>query len=150
MAILAECPFCRKKQSVRNKLCNGGADLDRLKRNQKIRYWITYRLPGGTQRREPVIGEELNPYSVESAREMHSKRVVQKTGMSKMRACRIPEKKSLLTANTIKSLVVKVLGGLGYPKRLIFLVPEVGLEPTRAQGPLDFESSASTSFTTPA
>ena len=30
------------------------------------------------------------------------------------------------------------------------LVPEVGIEPTRAQGPEDFESSASTSFTTPA
>ncbi len=30
------------------------------------------------------------------------------------------------------------------------MVPEVGIEPTRAQGPLDFESSASTSFTTPA
>ena len=30
------------------------------------------------------------------------------------------------------------------------VVPEVGVEPTRAQGPLDFESSASTSFTTPA
>ena len=30
------------------------------------------------------------------------------------------------------------------------MVPEVGVEPTRAQGPLDFESSASTSFTTPA
>jgi hypothetical protein len=30
------------------------------------------------------------------------------------------------------------------------LVPEVGIEPTWAQGPLDFESSASTSFTTPA
>ena len=33
---------------------------------------------------------------------------------------------------------------------LKLLVPEVGIEPTRAQGPLDFESSASTSFTTPA
>ena len=32
----------------------------------------------------------------------------------------------------------------------IYMVPEVGIEPTRAQGPLDFESSASTSFTTPA
>jgi integrase len=29
-------------------------------------------------------------------------------------------------------------------------VPEVGIEPTRARGPEDFESSASTSFTTPA
>jgi hypothetical protein len=33
---------------------------------------------------------------------------------------------------------------------LFFLVPEVGFEPTQAQGPEDFESSASTSFTTPA
>ena len=29
-------------------------------------------------------------------------------------------------------------------------MPEVGIEPTRTQGPEDFESSASTSFTTPA
>ena len=33
---------------------------------------------------------------------------------------------------------------------LILLVPEVGIEPTRTKSPLDFESSASTSFTTPA
>ena len=33
---------------------------------------------------------------------------------------------------------------------LISLVPEVGIEPTWMQDPLDFESSASTSFTTPA
>ena len=32
----------------------------------------------------------------------------------------------------------------------IFMVPEVGIEPTRTQGPEDFESSASTNFTTPA
>ena len=30
------------------------------------------------------------------------------------------------------------------------VVPEVGIEPTWMQDPLDFESSASTSFTTPA
>ena len=30
------------------------------------------------------------------------------------------------------------------------LVPEVGIEPTRTRGPEDFESSASTNFTTPA
>jgi hypothetical protein len=36
------------------------------------------------------------------------------------------------------------------PNPLIFLVPEVGIEPTRSQGSEDFESSASTSFTTPA
>ena len=33
---------------------------------------------------------------------------------------------------------------------LVVVVPEVGIEPTRTQGPEDFESSASTSFTTPA
>ena len=33
---------------------------------------------------------------------------------------------------------------------LLFLVPGGGIEPPWAQGPLDFESSASTSFTTPA
>ena len=35
-------------------------------------------------------------------------------------------------------------------KVLILLVPEGGIEPPPAQGRLDFESSASTSFTTPA
>ena len=78
MAILAECPFCHKKQSVKNKLCKCGADLEKLKRSKKVKYWISYRLPGGKQRREPVNGEGVNPYSIESAREMHSKRVVQK------------------------------------------------------------------------
>ena len=78
MAILAECPYCHKKQSLRNKRCDCGAQLDKLKRSQKVRYWISYCLPGGKQRREPVGGEGLNPYSIESARQMHSKRVVQK------------------------------------------------------------------------
>ena len=41
----------------------------------------------------------------------------------------------------------------GHPRGALgvsLLVPEVGIEPTRTQGSLDFESSASTSFTTPA
>lgn len=78
MAILAECPFCHKKQATKNKLCSCGADLEKLKRSKKVKYWISYRLPGGKQRREPVSGEGVNPFSIESAREMHSKRVVQK------------------------------------------------------------------------
>ena len=61
-----------------------------------------------------------------------------------------PQKQRLLEAETSKSLVVKVLEMLATWEALILLVPEVGIEPTRAQGPLDFESSASTSFTTPA
>ena len=49
-----------------------------------------------------------------------------------------------------KNLMVKVLGALEMLKALILLVPEVGIEPTRTKSPLDFESSASTNFTTPA
>ena len=36
------------------------------------------------------------------------------------------------------------------PKGLIYMVPAVGIEPTRPQGTRDFESRASTSSTTPA
>jgi len=72
MAILAECPYCHKKQSVRNKVCSCGADLVKLKRNQKVKYWISYRLPGGKQRREAV------GYSIEEARDAEGKRRSQK------------------------------------------------------------------------
>ena len=78
MAILAECPFCHKKQATKHRVCKCGADLVKLKRSSKVKYWISYRLPNKKQRREAVSGEGLNPYSIESAREMHSKRVVQK------------------------------------------------------------------------
>ncbi len=79
MAVLAECPMCHKKQAVKNKVCRCGADLDKLKKNNsskkakvKVRYWISYRLPGGKQRRE-AIG-----YSVEEARDAEGKRRSQK------------------------------------------------------------------------
>ena len=78
MAIFAQCPQCRKKQASKNRVCSCGADLVKLKRSAKVKYWINYRLPNGKQRTESVKGEGLNPYSVESAREMLSKRVVQK------------------------------------------------------------------------
>jgi len=78
MAILAECPICRARQSVKNKVCKCGEDLDKAKGSKRVKYWIAYRLPGGKQRRESVKGENLNPYSIEDARKFHSKRVVQK------------------------------------------------------------------------
>jgi integrase len=71
MAVFVEC-FCHKKQSLRNKLCSCGVDLVKLKRSNKVNYWITYRLPGGRQRRE-LIGE-----SIEEARDADGKRRVQK------------------------------------------------------------------------
>lgn len=73
MAILAECPQCHKKQSIRNRLCGCGADLVKLKgQKEKVKYWITYRLPGGKQRRECV------GYSVNEARDAEGKRKSQK------------------------------------------------------------------------
>jgi integrase len=79
MAILAECPICHKKQKVTNKKCwnekterGCGADLDKAKRSKKVRYWITYRLPSGKQRKE-FVG-----HSIEEARDAHGKRRSQK------------------------------------------------------------------------
>lgn len=81
MAVLAECPRCHKKQSIKNKVCRGtrkqpcGDNLDKAKKNntktEKVRYWIAYRA-NGKQRRE-FVG-----YSVDEARDADGKRRVQK------------------------------------------------------------------------
>jgi integrase len=72
MAVLAECPRCHKKQGVKNKLCKCGEDLVKSKRSNRVRYWISYRLPGGKQSRE-YVGN-----SIEEARDADGKRRVQK------------------------------------------------------------------------
>lgn len=71
MGVLVEC-LCHKKQSLRNKVCSCGVDLVKAKRSNRVNYWITYRLPGGKQRRE-LIGE-----SIEEAKDADGKRRVQK------------------------------------------------------------------------
>ena len=82
MAILAECPMCHRRQSIRSKRCmskNGkgcGADLEKAKRSGKVKYWIAYRLPGGKQRFEKLTGERAT--SIEYARDAEAKRKVQK------------------------------------------------------------------------
>lgn len=74
--ILAECPVCHKKQATKNKVCGGksgcGEDLVKAKRSTRVRYWIKYRLPGGTQRKEYV------GMSIEEARDADGKRRSQK------------------------------------------------------------------------
>lgn len=81
MAILAECPFCHRRQTVKSKKClsrngNGcGADLEKAKRAGKVHYWIAYRLPGGKQKFEKLTGE--NATSIEYARDADAKRKVQ-------------------------------------------------------------------------
>jgi integrase len=54
MSVLSECPICRKKQSVKNKRCSCGENLDAAKKAERVRYWIDYYLYGGKRRREPV------------------------------------------------------------------------------------------------
>ena len=72
MAILAECPICRNKQSLKNKKCKCGENLDKAKRSNRVKYYISFRQPGGTQRREYV------GYSIEEARDADGKRRSQK------------------------------------------------------------------------
>jgi integrase len=80
MAILAECPLCHRKQAVKNKRCaNCGADLDKEKRSQKVRYWVVYRLPNGKQRKE-YVGNDPNgrPLGISDAKAAEGKRMAQK------------------------------------------------------------------------
>jgi len=79
MAILAECPICHHKQSVRNKKCKCSENLDKAKEHRKVKYWLQYRLPDGRQKKESVGSfEGLDGYSIKDANDAHSKRVVQK------------------------------------------------------------------------
>jgi integrase len=52
MSVLAECLICHKKQSLRNRICPCGEDLVKAKRSERVRYWMSYRLPGGKQVRK--------------------------------------------------------------------------------------------------
>jgi integrase len=76
MAVLAECPVCHKKQSVRNKICKCGLDLNGAKKSKKVNYWISYRTPERRQRFEKIKGKEQ--HSIEFAKDVLSKREIQK------------------------------------------------------------------------
>jgi integrase len=94
MAILAECPQCHKKQSIRNKACTCGKDLDKAKRAQKVRFWIDYVVPGtGKAKREPVAGaDDPKAYSIEEARAAEGKRKAQKVEAPRILQ-KVPEEK---------------------------------------------------------
>jgi integrase len=72
MAILQECPVCHAKRATKNKYCKCGENMDRAKKSRRVRYWIDYCLPDGTPKREAV------GFSIEAARDAHSKRKSQK------------------------------------------------------------------------
>lgn len=72
MAILQECPFCHRKQAIKNRLCSCGGDLVKAKGSKQVKYWVSYWLPGGKQRRE-LVGT-----SIQEARDAEGKRRSQK------------------------------------------------------------------------
>jgi len=64
MAVLAECPICHKKQSVKNTDCECGQWLVKRQngkqvRNPKTKYWIQYRLQDGKQKKK-CIGDSID------------------------------------------------------------------------------------------
>jgi predicted nucleic-acid-binding Zn-ribbon protein len=74
MAILAECPVCRKVQSKKNEICACGANLKKLKKQEeKTKYYIVYRVNGKLKWELPD-----DPYSLDSADACLGKRKVQK------------------------------------------------------------------------
>lgn len=70
MAVLVEC-LCHKKQSLRNKICSCGEDLVKLKRGNRVNYWIAYHV-------DNKLKWERVGRSIEEARDAHGKRRGQK------------------------------------------------------------------------
>ena len=50
MAILAECPRCRTKQSLRNKKCRCGENIDKAKKSGRVKFHVRYRTAEGRQK----------------------------------------------------------------------------------------------------
>ena len=77
---MQQCPICRHKQSLRNKRCVCGEDLDQAKRSGRIKYYlynrVAVRRADGTIER--VQKWELSGESLEEARTEDAKRKVQK------------------------------------------------------------------------
>ncbi|MBW2005776.1 MAG: tyrosine-type recombinase/integrase, partial [Deltaproteobacteria bacterium] len=74
MAILAECPACHRKQSIKHKLCKCGEDIKKAKDSKRVKYWIHYRLPGGKQKWVSVDSyDDCDGYSIEDARDVAGK-----------------------------------------------------------------------------
>ena len=72
MAVLAECPKCHRRQGYQKTICiKCGFDLERPRRNQKLRLWIVYRVNG--KQKWEFVG-----FKVKDAKDAEGKRRVQK------------------------------------------------------------------------
>ena len=78
MAILAECPTCKRQQSAKNKKCKCGEDLDKAKRSRRVPYFIVYRLPNGKQKKVSLNTLYLDPFSIKDAQDADKKYCVKK------------------------------------------------------------------------
>jgi integrase len=80
MGLLIQCPICKRKYGPKKRKCKPcGEDLIKAKRSRRVKYWISYRMPDGRQRRESVASfKDLDPYSKADAEIALSKRGVQK------------------------------------------------------------------------
>lgn len=88
MAIIAQCPRCKSKQSLKNKVCSRcGLKMDPAKRSGRVRYLINYRemdlkKDKMVQKNVPVASYEgLNGFSLDDARKAENKRFISKAEM---------------------------------------------------------------------
>ena len=63
MTVLAECPICHRRGSLRKKTCKCGQNMDKAKKNKRVKYWVVNRIPGTTK-----IVWESHGDSLENAR----------------------------------------------------------------------------------
>jgi hypothetical protein len=62
---------------MKRRKCNRcGYNIVKAKKDNRVRYWISYYLPGGKQRTE--ICDRKNPSSIKLAEAAHGKRMAQK------------------------------------------------------------------------
>lgn len=67
MSILVRCPICKLLQSLKNKKCKCGENLDKAKRSLRTPYYGSYRMPDGKQKRMYLSN------SIEEARALDTK-----------------------------------------------------------------------------
>lgn len=72
MALLIRCPTCRTFQSLKNKKCKCGENIDKAKRSSRVSYYGSYRTPDGKQKRI------FFSFSIEEARAFDAKFIVSK------------------------------------------------------------------------
>ena len=85
MAILAECPVCHRKASIKNKRCKCGTNLDAEKKSKKVTYHIVYRVNGKQTWKSLSSFEGVKANSIEDARTVEgSLRKAKKEGKIKI------------------------------------------------------------------